>query len=252
MRVIVTRPRAQAEPLAAALRKAGIDVVALALIDIVPPADPEPLRVLWQALPGYALLMFVSANAVQHFMAERPRGAAWPPTTLAGSTGPGTSAALRAAGVAVPSLVEPAGEVFDSEALWQQLQARDWRGRRVAVLRGESGRDWLAERFVGAGAAVDFVTAYARRLPRLRAEEIALLDAARGRPDGHLWIFSSSEAVANLGLLAPQADWSGARAVAAHPRIAAAAQQLGFGRVDAAALDATTLAQWLGARAADA
>jgi uroporphyrinogen-III synthase len=247
MRVIVTRPRAQAEPLVAALRNVGIDAVTLALIDIVPPADPAPLRGLWHALPDHALLMFVSANAVQHFFAERPAGAVWPPATLAASTGPGTSAALRAAGVPETALVEPAGEVFDSEALWQQLRLRVWRGRRVAVLRGESGRDWLAERFVGAGAAVEFVTAYARCLPQLTADETALLDAAAARPGDHLWIFSSSEAVANLRLLAAQADWSYAQAVAPHARIVEAARRLGFGRVEQAAVDAAALVRRLGA-----
>ena len=51
-------------------------------------------------------------------------------------------------------------------------------------------------------------------------------------PESHLWLFSSSEAVANLQALAPAADWSRSAALASHPRIAQAARAAGFGRVD--------------------
>ena len=249
MRLIVTRPRAQAEPLVAELQLAGLDAAALPLIDIAPVSDPLPLQRAWQALPQFALLMFVSANAVQHFMRHRPPHATWPAQVLAGSTGPGTSTALRQAGVPPQALVEPVGTVFDSEALWQRLHERDWSGRHVLVVRGESGRDWLAERFGQAGARVEFVAAYERRLPRLGAPAQALLDAAQRCPLQHLWLLSSSEAVANLSLLAPGADWSRAAAIAPHERIVAAARQLGFGRVDAVAADAAAVARAVSALA---
>jgi len=242
MRVIVTRPRAQAEPLVAQLRASGVDAEALPLIDIGPPDDPVPVQQAWQALDSLALLMFVSANAVQHFMQHRPPGRPWPAKVLAGSTGPGTSAALRAAGVPEEALVEPQGRVFDSEALWQQLQPHDWRGRAVRIVRGEDGRDWLAEQLGAAGAQVGFIAAYRRRPPVPDAAGRALLQAARARPDQHLWAFGSSEAVGHLAALAPGADWSQAVAVAPHPRIVAALQAAGFGTVRQVPADAEALA----------
>nr|MCU0922490.1 uroporphyrinogen-III synthase [Burkholderiaceae bacterium] len=84
MRILVTRPLAQAEALVAELRAGGVDAVALPLIDIAPASDPQPLQQAWQALPALALVMFVSANAVQHFMRVRPAGIAWPAHLLAG------------------------------------------------------------------------------------------------------------------------------------------------------------------------
>ena len=242
MRLIVTRPLAQAEALVAELRAGAVDAVALPLIDIAPASDPQPLRRAWQELPSLALVMFVSANAVQHFMQARPPGIAWPAQLLAGSTGPGTSAALRAAGVPESALVEPLGEVFDSEALWAQLRLRDWQGRRALVVRGEGGRDWLAEQLGQAGASVDFVAAYQRVLPQLHAQLLALRDAALARPQQHLWSFSSSEAVANLQQLSPGVDWSASAAIAPHPRIVAALQRLGFGQVRLVAVGAAALA----------
>lgn len=246
MRVVVTRPPAQAAAWVDALRAAGVDAQALPLIGIAPPADPAPVRAAWHALPGTALAMFVSANAVQHFFAERPPGAPWPAGTLAGSTGPGTSAALREAGVGA-QLVEPAvdAESFDSEALWARLRGHDWTGRRVLVVRGEEGRDWLAGTLRAAGATVDFVAAYRRLPPVLDDAGRALLAAARAAPQAHLWAFSSSEAVGHLATLAPGADWSQARAVASHPRIADTVRAAGFGHVQLLPPDPAALAAFV-------
>jgi uroporphyrinogen-III synthase len=241
MRILVTRPQAQADALVAELRRAGIDAKALPLIDIAPVADPQPLIQAWQGLPSLALVMFVSANAVQHFMQARPPGATWPAAVLAGSTGPGTSAALRAAGVTESALVEPLGEVFDSEALWARLSGRDWQARRVLVVRGEDGRDWLAEQLSEAGAQVEFIAAYCRVRPEPGPVWRARRDAALARPADYLWVLSSSEAVANLQQLSPGADWSSSRAVAPHPRIVAALQRLGFAQVRLAAVGASAL-----------
>jgi uroporphyrinogen-III synthase len=225
---IVTRPADQASAWVADLRAHGIDAAALPLIAIEPPADAEPVRAAWRSLDRRALVLFVSANAVQHFFALRPAGAAWPATTRAAAPGPGTAAALRSQGL---QPVEPAADApaFDSEALWQQLRRQPWAGCSVLVVRGENGRDWLADQLRSAGATVDFLAAYARRPPRPEAGELALLAAARAEPARHLWLFSSSEAVRHLVALGPIV--AGARALATHPRIAAAARVAGLAEV---------------------
>lgn len=232
MRLIVTRPAAQAMPWVAALQALGLDALALPLIGIAPPDDVAPVQAAWRGLAALRLVMFVSANAVEHFFAARPAGLQWPAALAAGSTGPGTSAALRAAGVRV--IEEPAVDVpqFDTEALWAQLATQHWQGAQVLVVRGEDGRDWLADTLRQHGAAVHFVAAYRRVPPVLDAAGAATLAAALATPSQHLWLFSSSEAVGHLAALAPEADWSVSRACASHPRIAQAAQAAGFGRVD--------------------
>ncbi|GMV45041.1 MAG: uroporphyrinogen III methyltransferase [Pseudomonadota bacterium] len=232
-RVIVTRPAAQAGAWVDALRALGVDAAALPLIGIEPPAQPERLEAAWAGLTGHALVMFVSANAVQKFFAAA-RGRPWPAGLTAGCTGPGTQSALRAAGVPEEAIVAPAaaGSRFDSEALWALLCARDWRGRSALVVRGEAGRDWLAETLRAAGAEVAFVAAYRRVAPRWGAAERALYAAALAAPRACVWLFSSSEAVRHLATLAPPPAWQAARVLATHPRIAEAARAAGFGQVD--------------------
>jgi uroporphyrinogen-III synthase len=234
MRVLVTRPAGQAGEWVDGLRTAGLDAVALPLIGIVPPDDLAPVRAAWDHLPQRALVMFVSPNAADQFFAARPEGATWPAGVVAASPGPGTTGTLLRLGVPPAQLVEPAADApqFDSEALWAVIGSRPWDGASVLIVRGTRGRDWLAGQLAGQGAHVDHVAAYRRATPVLDATGKALLHTAVLQPGRHLWFFSSSEAVDHLAALAPPAaDWTGASALATHPRIAERARALGVGRV---------------------
>jgi uroporphyrinogen-III synthase len=246
MRLIVTRPPAQAAAWVAQLQALGLEASALPLIGIAPVADGSPLQRAWAGLGAYALVLFVSPNAVQQFFAWRGL-AGWPDGTLAASTGPGTTAALREAGVDPAAIAEPSADAptFDTEALWARLCDRNWRGRRVLIVRGEDGRDWFAETMRQHGAEVDFIAAYRRLAPQADAASSALIGAALAAPEQHLWLFSSSEAIGHLGHLAPGADWSASRAAASHPRIVQTALAAGFGRVDAVAPTAASVASLL-------
>ncbi len=236
MQLLVTRPRDQAADWVERLQEQGIAACALPLIEIAPLSDLVPLRQAWQRLSEQAFVMFVSANAVQAFFDARPAGQSWPAATTAGATGPGTVAALGHAGLRAEQIQSPPAHAasFDAEALWAEIARAplaEWRGRRVLVVRGEDGRDWLAARWREQGASVEFVAAYERRLPQWGAPEHGRCAQALARPLEHAWLFSSSEAVANLGRLRPAADWSASRALATHERIAAAAQHLDFAAV---------------------
>jgi uroporphyrinogen-III synthase len=232
LRVVVTRPAAQAAAWVEQLRERGIDAEALPLIEIAAAEDPAPLVDAWQKIASHRLVVFVSANAVEHFFAAQPDGVAWPDDVAAGAPGPGTADALLRAGCPAAAVVSPAVEAaqFDSEALWERLRGRDWRGARVLVVRGDGGRDWLADQLRDAGAAIETVGAYRRVAPTFAGAGRERLDALVAGDDV-VWLFSSSEAIANLARAAPDARWQQARAIATHPRIAARARALGFGTV---------------------
>lgn len=232
-RVIVTRPAAQAELWVQRLLARGIDAVAVPLIEIGAAPDAEAVRTAWAGLASLRLVVFVSANAVRQFFAARPAQAEWPLTLLSGAPGPGTTEALHSEGVAAATIVEPAADApqLDSEALWERLSAHEWRGARVLVVRGDGGREWLAERLAAAGAEVDTVAAYVRRVPKLAAEVQRCVDAAFADPARHVWLFSSSEAIINLERLGGALRVGASRAMATHPRIAARARQAGFAAV---------------------
>jgi uroporphyrinogen-III synthase len=241
--LLVTRPRPQCAAWLARLADLGVAAQALPLIEILPARDPGPVRAAWAALPAADLAVFVSPNAVEQFFAHAGR-ARWPVDTLAACVGPGSAQALQDRDVPADLIVQPAPDAasLDSEHLWQQLSPRrDWTGARVLLLRGDGGREWLAERLAEAGASVEAVTVYHRAGPRFDAVEQALLARVKADPAGHVWLFSSAEAVGHLqgrGL-------AGQRAIATHPRIAEAARAAGFAPVVLARPDPEAVTQAL-------
>ena len=257
MKLIVTRPLGQAAPWVTRLQALGVEAQVLPLLRIDPLEDTAPLRDAWARLSTYTMVFFASANAVQYFFAAAPSAGQapplghWPAGVWAGSPGPGTTAALRSACVPATQLVEPdpAAGQFDSEALWLELQFRSWAGRCVLVVRGEEGRDWLADALRSRGAEVKFIAAYRRRPPRLDATGVQTLVDALTQPEQHLWHFSSSEGVGYLlalgQRLTPPADWSRSRAVASHPRIAQRARDSGFGQVHEVGANVQAVVDWL-------
>lgn len=228
--LVITRPIDQAKRWVDALSREGLRAAAVPLVEIAPPRDPQAVAQAWQTLAGQSLVMFVSGSAARCFFDAGPPAQPWPQPVVAACTGPGTAAALRELGLAGAQIVAPpaAAGRFDSEALWSVLSAEPWRGKRVLIVRGDDGRDWLAERFREAGAVVDFVAAYSRRLPTWTPAEQRSADEAIGQPRAWWWLFSSSEALRALPLLRPQANWRAAVALATHPRVAAAAREIGF------------------------
>ena len=189
MRVIVTRPRAQAEPLAERLRELGHDVVLCPLIEIEPLGE-GPVEV-----GGYDWIVVTSANGADELARRRsgtmPRLAA---------VGPGTAEALRGHGLE-PELV-PA--VSTQEGLLAELRRPPG---RVLVAAAEGARTLLADEL-----GADFVALYRTRL--LEPSE---------PPQGDLVVLASGSAAwafAALGLAIP--------AVSIGPQTTVAAEAAGL------------------------
>lgn len=238
LRVLVTRPAAEAQRWTQALCEQGIDAQSMPLIEIAPLADVSALQTTWQRMHRYAAVMFVSANAVQHFMAQRQAGLTL--QAQAWGTGPGTQAALQLAGWPTDLIRCPLADApsFDSEALWAQVRSEvlGWTDREVLIVRGAdaggqmAGRDWLAQQLQTAGVTVTPCVAYLRRAPTPDARQLA--QARTALHDGSWWLFSSSEAAQNLAYWLPHEIGPQARALATHPRIAERLRHQGWGRVE--------------------
>ena len=254
--VLVTRPHPQADEWVRRLHLLDQQAAALPLLAIEPLAGDDPLlQQAWQQVAGCRLLMFVSPNAVAAFMAGRPADWVWPASLLAGATGPGTVAALRASGVPESAVAAPHPDApqFDAETLWaHRLEREDWSEQRVLVVRASEGRDWLSERLTSQGAQVSHVAAYRRCAPRWGDVERAQLHRAIQCPQQHAWLLSSSEAIRHLrGCLEDLGEpswWDAVLQVpawATHPRIVQSARETGFVQVHPAQPDPAWLVQAL-------
>ena len=237
MRVIVTRPLHEAAQWAGELRQRGFQAQALPLIRILAPESDEDVARAWRLLASARAAMFVSSNAVRHFFASPAAPGTWPDGVRAWATGPGTALALVAAGVAEPLIDAPPADAaqFDSETLWRQVAGQVAPRDQVLIVRGAEaghpesrGRDWLEQQLGAAGAQVTTAVAYLRAVPQWSLAQFD--EAARAASDA-AWLFSSSQAVANLRDLLPGQAWNAACAIATHPRIERAARDAGFGVV---------------------
>lgn len=162
--IVVTRPQAQAAPLAEAIAAAGGKPLLFPLLDISPAADPAPLAAAIDRLADYTLAVFISPNAVDYSLPAILAAGPWPAGLTPAAVGLGTVKALAAHGVG--GCVAPS-ERFDSEALLElpALQAERVGGRRVAIFRGDGGRELLADTLRHRGAVVDCIPCYRRSAP---------------------------------------------------------------------------------------
>ncbi|KAA0181080.1 fused uroporphyrinogen-III synthase HemD/membrane protein HemX [Cupriavidus gilardii] len=255
--VVVTRPAGQSRQLTEALQAAGLDVLSFPLLAIGPAADDGPLRAALARLPEFALVVFVSPNAIAYALdalaLAQGGAAAWPESVPVAVVGPASVAALAERGIAAPrhrvispagadgaaADIDPAEARFDSEALWAQLDVPSLAGREVLIVRGNGGRDWLGDKLREAGAAVLAVEAYRRTMPVPGSMQWqAVRDGLKPGAAPQAWLLTSSEAVRNLDQLArdnlsPQEDAAlrEVQCIAPHARIAEQAAALGFTRV---------------------
>ena len=239
-RVLVTRPEQDAAPWVAALQGAGLEATTFPLLALSPVLQVQDLRNVHAQLQGQQAVMFVSANAVRFLAQSLGQIGSWPmfkTATRAWCTGPGTAAALLACGVPAAQIDQPGSQALqlDSEALWDVVAGQVHAQSRILLVRGAdesgavAGRDWLTQRLQAAGAQVDTLVAYTRLPVHLNPQQRQ--QASQFASDGSIWLFSSSESILALQTNCPRQDWSHARAVATHPRIAKTAQDLGWGRV---------------------
>ena len=234
--VVITRPRAQAQALAQAVAGIGRTAVVLPLLEIAPLDDAAALRAALADLARYALVAFVSPNAVDAAFAHL---AAWPAGVPIGIVGEGSRAALARYGVTSDNAViycPPDPAFSDSEHLLASLDLAQFAGRRVLIVRGESGRELMADTLRAAGAQVDTVAAYRRSVPRLDDALGQQLSALLAQPND--WIITSSEALRGLAALAGQVDPVSGKdrlraqhLVVPHARIAETARALGCSRI---------------------
>ncbi|CUB07778.1 MULTISPECIES: uroporphyrinogen-III synthase [Tepidiphilus] len=227
--VWVTRPREQALRLEALLREHGFEPVAAPLLAIEPIEDETKEAQVAAALDDYAWVFFVSRSAAELAVPRLRRYRAWPPGPPVMTVGEGSAASLRDLGFA--EVVFPR-QGADSEAVLAlpECARAAVSGRRVLIVKGEGGRALLAQTLTERGASVDTWICYRRIRPQWSDEVLAPLRERRLAA----MLLTSSEGAGNLPELVPAADWprlAEIPAVAAHPRIAAAALALGLKRV---------------------
>lgn len=174
---MVTRPAGQASALCRMVEEGGGTAIRLPLIEIetVSAADEGPSRL--ENLGGRDWLVFVSANAVR--CSFELRGPRWLDARQAkiAAVGQGTALALAERGVAVD--LKPKQQ-FNSEGLLAEPEWSDAEGQNFLIVRGEGGREYLADTLRSRGGRVEYAELYRRRPPAIDVQGLVSLWRAGG------------------------------------------------------------------------
>lgn len=191
--VLVTRPEHQAGGLCALIEEAGGEAWRFPALGIEPVSDTTSLQHDLTNLDRFDLAILVSPNAVDSVFDQLPGG--WPTGLAAAVVGSGSARAFARRSGRPPDFTP--SQRFDSEGLLELLPTR-LDGKRVVILRGQEGRELLAESLTARGAVVERIATYRRVCPQPSAAALQrLLEPwQRGRID--IVTATSAETLRNL------------------------------------------------------
>lgn len=193
-RIIVTRAGAQAHDLVEQIEMAGGGVVELPTIEIQPPESFAALDAAIKEIAQYDWVIFTSVNSVAPFLARLRLGGKDIFSLRAvkiGAIGPETAKRLGSAGITA-SLVP---ERYQAEGILEALKPESLRGKHILIPRADEAREVLPDTLRAWGAAVDVVTAYRTRLPRV---DVAPVTEMLRRRQIDVITFTSSSTVRNF------------------------------------------------------
>ena len=193
-RLLLTRPAEESRALAETLAQAGVFSTSLPLLEIEPLPVSEESRSIIYDLAAYCAVIVVSKPAARLGLERVDEVWPQPPMQTWFTVGAATAQILDDYGLRVyfPEQAE------DSEALLELPQLQDaLRGYdpKVLIMRGEDGRELLAERLREQGVTVDYLPLYRRNLPqypafvlpqRVAAERLNGLVVSSGQGFQHL------------------------------------------------------------------
>lgn len=231
--LVVTRPVQQSADFVRRAQVMGFDVQQFPLLEIQSLADQSVLKAIVERLDEFDMVAFVSPNAIDALFSHIEH---WPVGTTIAVMGQGSRSALRKYGVTEQNanIISPSNLLkTDSETLLEELDFTRLEGRRVLIVRGDSGRELLADALRERGVLVENITAYKRTAPlfdNAKQQQLRLLSQQVAH-----WVITSSEALRNLlswtNILSGDlgvAKMQRQHLIVPHARIAETAKNLGF------------------------
>lgn len=216
--IVLTRPAGRNESIATALEGQGIRAMILPALKLAVPDDQQA-----PAPDAYDLLVFVSRQAVAAYfsVAFGP----WPRGVGAAAVGQATAQALRQYVPDECILAPAASGAQDSEALLALIDRERQHYGRVLILRGQQGREWLAQAFEHRGATVTRHALYRRTPTQWTREQYH--EAFSGKPSVMLLTSIESLEAVYQGVLRYGLSWPATlRFVVIHTRIAQRLQSI--------------------------
>lgn len=161
--VLITRPQAQAQILSDLIAEQGgvairFPVIIIKQVDLPSSADSD--------LSDAAMIIFVSRNAVNHFMASLSYEL--PKTISLVAVGKGTADAMHQHGLKVD--LQPM-QTAGSEGLLAMPELTQVAAKKIVIVRGKGGRELLADTLIARGATISYIEVYERCIATVNEEQ---------------------------------------------------------------------------------
>ncbi len=163
-RVLITRPEKQGRELAKTLSKSGFSVHRTPFFDYQSKATTAQCRQLLSLNPD--LFIFVSAAAVE-FADQLLPLKQWPKATWI-AIGLATREKLNAYGI--ETVICPS--IQTSEGVMSLADVQHPKNKHIVIVRGNSGREYLAEQLSTLGATVQYLESYQRHWFELTTDTV--------------------------------------------------------------------------------
>lgn len=161
-RVLITRPAEKAAQLAAFLRSHQLHCMTFPLVS----SELLLATNVQMTLDNADIIIAISENAVTNAQQQLSQ---WPEHASYFAVGNATRLQFAHLGISAAS-----PEIATSEGLLALVDFAEVQGKNVVILRGEGGREYLAQQLVSRGASVRYLEVYRRRLLPFDSEDCLL------------------------------------------------------------------------------
>jgi len=200
--VVVTRAREQASDFRTLLEAKGAQCIEFPTIEVIPPADWDPVDRAIENLNHYDWVIFTSINGVRYFfqrLREKGKDVRALHGIKLGAIGPKTAAGLEERGLRLDFIPSE----YRAEAVIEGLGKEEVLSKRFLLPRAAKAREILPEKIKEMGGQIDVVTVYETILPTGRRDEV------RDHLEKGLIsciTFTSSSTVENFAKMFPEDD----------------------------------------------
>jgi uroporphyrinogen-III synthase len=167
--VVVTRPAAQAQGLSALINNAGGNAILFPVLKITENDDKSALDRFISEISDYAILIFISPNAVKFGLGYILQHHQIPDSVKIACVGKGSAVIaknlLQRDIDIVPKAFDGQSGGYNSESLLTLAELQSVKDKKIVILRGNGGRELLADTLRERGALVSYINTYTRSIP---------------------------------------------------------------------------------------
>ena len=160
---MITRPAHQATGLSQKLESEGATVFIFPTLEITAAELSTQSKKTIHQIDQFDMIIFISPNAVEHGLNHIQDNIILPKNILLATIGQGSAKTLSHKLGKQPDITPHNN--FNSEGLLATDAMQEIANKRILIIRGNGGREYLKETLEQRGASVEYLTAYQRKKP---------------------------------------------------------------------------------------